>query len=48
LLIEASPAEFKLIDQRHISDEETWAHLAVSGQQLAVRELKALSLYDWA
>ncbi|MFO0819031.1 MAG: PQQ-binding-like beta-propeller repeat protein [Pirellulales bacterium] len=47
LLIQADPKEFKLIDERHISDEETWAHLAVSGQQLIVRDLKGLSVYTW-
>ncbi|MFO0902765.1 MAG: PQQ-binding-like beta-propeller repeat protein [Pirellulales bacterium] len=47
LLIEATPAEFKLIDQRHISDQETWAHLAVVGHELYVRELNAMTVYDW-
>lgn len=47
LLIEADPKEFKLVDQRHISDQETWAHLAVSGQQVFIRELNAMTVYDW-
>ena len=47
LLIEANPAEFKLIDTRKIADQETWAHLAVSENQLFVRELKAMAVYDW-
>lgn len=47
LLIQADPQEFKLLDERHISDEEAWAHLAVSGQQVIVRDLKGLSVYTW-
>jgi len=47
LLIEANPAEFKLIDSRKVADQETWAHLAVSENQLFVRELKAMAVYDW-
>lgn len=47
LLIEANPAEFKLLGQTKISDAETWAHLAVSGDELFVRELDALAAYRW-
>jgi len=46
LLIEASPEEFKLIDRRKIA-EDTWAHLAISGEQMFVRELRAMVMYDW-
>lgn len=48
LLFEANPREFELLDQRTVSDDETWAHLAVSGDQLFVRELEALSVYRWS
>jgi outer membrane protein assembly factor BamB len=47
LLIRANPAEFDLLDSRHISDDPTWAHLAVSGDQLFIRELNALVAYRW-
>lgn len=43
----ASKEKFDLIDSRKISDTETWAHLAVSGPCLYVRELNALSVYEW-
>jgi len=46
-LIKASPKEFQLIDSRKVSEQPTWAHLAVSGDQVAVRELNAIALYDW-
>ncbi|MCA9208489.1 MAG: PQQ-like beta-propeller repeat protein [Planctomycetales bacterium] len=47
LLLKANPKEFELIDQRKISDEETWAHLAVSGDELFVRELNGIKSFRW-
>ncbi|MCA9114574.1 MAG: PQQ-binding-like beta-propeller repeat protein [Planctomycetaceae bacterium] len=47
LLIQASPEKFELIDERTVSEEETWAHLAVSNQDVFVRELKAVSAFRW-
>jgi outer membrane protein assembly factor BamB len=46
-LLRANPEKFDLLDSRKISDEETWAHLAVCGDQLFVRELKAVAAYRW-
>ena len=40
--------EFELLDQREITDAETWAHLAVAGDQLFVRELNALTAFRWS
>lgn len=47
LLIQANPNEFKLLDERHVSDQETWAHLAVCDNQIFIRELNAMAVYDW-
>lgn len=47
LLIKANPKSFELLDEKKISDDETWAHLAVSGNELFVRELNALAAYRW-
>ncbi len=47
-LLKANPDKFELIDQRKISEKETWAHLAVSGAEIYVRELNALVAYRWA
>jgi len=47
LLVHASPEKFDLIDRREISDDSTWAHLAVSGNEVFVRELKAITAYEW-
>lgn len=47
LLIKANPKEFELIDEMNISDADTWAHLAVSGDELFIRELNGLAVYRW-
>lgn len=47
LYIKAASTKFELIDSLTISDEETWAHLAVSGNELFIRELNALAVYRW-
>ena len=47
LLLKANPEKFELLDERKVSDEETWAHLAVCGDELFVRELNALSAFRW-
>lgn len=47
LLIEADPAELKLIDRRKISDDPTWAHLAIAGDEVFIRELNHLVAYRW-
>ena len=43
----ANPEKFELLDQRTVSDSETWAHLAVAGEELFVRELNGLSAWRW-
>jgi hypothetical protein len=48
LLLKANPKEFELIDQRKVSDDETWAHLAISGDELFVRELNGLKKFRWS
>jgi outer membrane protein assembly factor BamB len=47
LLIRATPEQFDLVDRRQVSSDSTWAHLAVAGRQLFVRELNALAAYLW-
>ena len=46
-LIAHNPAEFQLISERRVSEDEAWAHLAVAGNQIAVRSQKKLMLFDW-
>lgn len=47
LLIRATPEKFDPVDSRKISDQETWGHPAVCGEQVFVRELKPISAYGW-
>ena len=46
-LIEATPAEYKVLDEVEVSDSWTWAHLAVAGQDIAIRDESRLVVYDW-
>lgn len=48
LLIRIDSKEFQLIERRKISEESTWAHLAVVGDEVYVRELKALNAFRWS
>jgi outer membrane protein assembly factor BamB len=47
LLIRANPKQFELVDSLKIAEAETWAHLAVFGDELVVRELNALAAFRW-
>jgi hypothetical protein len=47
LLIRARPQGADLIDRLEISEDPTWAHLAVSGDEVFIRELKAIAAYRW-
>jgi outer membrane protein assembly factor BamB len=47
MLLKANPKDFELIDELKISDDETWAHLGIAGEELFVRELNTLAIYRW-
>lgn len=47
LLIKANPEEFELLDSRKISDDSTWAHLAVTNNRIWVRELRSRTVFKW-
>jgi len=46
-LIEINPFKCVVLDQHRVSNEETWAHVAVSGRDVIIRSLNALSLHKW-
>lgn len=46
MLIDANPEAFTLMDRRKVA-KDTWAHLAVAGNQVFVRELQAIAVYHW-
>lgn len=47
LLIRANPEKFELLGTKEISNSPTWAHIAVAGNELFVRELNAITAYRW-
>jgi len=47
LLIKANPKEFELLSERQVSEEETWAHLAIAGDEMFIRELNGIAAYRW-
>ena len=48
ILFRANKEKFELLDQRELADTDTWAHLGAAGDQLFVRELKALAVFRWS
>ena len=47
LLAVADPREFSLLDRKQVTDTEAWAHLAVCGNELFVRDLEGISAFRW-
>ena len=47
LLMQLNSSGFNLVDTKKISEAPTWAHLAVCGEELFVRELKGLVKLQW-
>jgi outer membrane protein assembly factor BamB len=47
LLLKADPTAFTILGQVPISASESWAHVAVSGNDVVVREMDGLSLHRW-
>ncbi len=47
-LIRATPEKFDLLSSFKVSDSDTWAHLAVAGDQLFIRARDSLSAWKWS
>jgi outer membrane protein assembly factor BamB len=47
-LIAHNPEEFELLSERRVSEDEAWAHLAIAGDQVAIRSQKKIELFRWA
>jgi outer membrane protein assembly factor BamB len=47
LLLRANKEKLDVLDKCKLTEAETWAHLAVAGDQLFVRELNALTAWHW-
>jgi outer membrane protein assembly factor BamB len=47
-LFKANASEYDPLDKRKVADAQTWAHLAVCGDQLFVRDLNGLTAWRWS
>ena len=47
MLIRATPEKFDLIGRHKVSENPTWAHLAVADGQVFIRELRSMHVLDW-
>ena len=47
LLFSANPNEFNLIDRRRVTQKDTWGHIAISKNQIFIRRLDGLAVYNW-
>ena len=47
-LLKADAKEFDLLDKRKVSESDTWAHLAVCGDELFIRDLTGLTVWKWS
>lgn len=48
LQIKADPNEFQLLGEVLVSEQDTWAHLAICDNELFVRELNGLKVFLWS
>ena len=46
MLLQANPEAFELLDKRKVGSD-TWAHLALQGNQVFIRGLEELTMYQW-
>ncbi len=46
-LIQATPEAFTLLGEAKVTDLESWAHLAIDGDQIAIRDLDRITLWRW-
>lgn len=47
LLLQANPAKFELLDRCKVSEQDTWAHLALADGQVFIRDLGGLNAWKW-
>jgi outer membrane protein assembly factor BamB len=46
-LLRANASKFELLDRRKVSEQDTWGHVAVCGDQVFVREKEGLLAFRW-
>jgi outer membrane protein assembly factor BamB len=47
-LLKANPKEMEILSEYKIADGETWAHIAVCGDEIFIRDLYGLTCFRWA
>lgn len=47
-LVAADPGEYRVLAERMVADDETWAHVAPVGRRVFVRSLHSLIALEWA
>ena len=47
-LIDANPEAFRPIDRKVVAENECWAHVAVSGETVLVRDLSGITAFKWS
>lgn len=45
--IDPNPKTFKLLEERRVTDHESWAHLGMDGKQIFVRHMKGIQCFTW-
>ncbi|MDH3629420.1 MAG: PQQ-like beta-propeller repeat protein [Acidobacteriota bacterium] len=48
LLVRANPEGFELLDRKSATSREAWAHLAVRGNEVFVRDLTSIRAFRWS
>ena len=46
-LLKANSKEYDPLDKRKVADSETWAHIAVCGDEIFIRDLNGLTVWKW-
>lgn len=46
-LIRANAQKFEMLDERKVSEQQTWAHLAVCGDEVFIREQEGVTAFRW-
>ncbi len=47
-LLKASSKDFEQLDKRKVADAETWAHIAVCGNEIFIRDSKGITAWKWS
>jgi hypothetical protein len=46
-LIRATPERYAPLGEAKVAEKESWAHLAVIGDELYVRDLEGITAWSW-